>query len=87
MKDVTNDARQILVKILMAEKEWFGDEVHPLGCRLFNVVLDALEIPADTSNNWNRENFFERWKDTGAGEQSVEEFFNWLVEQADPVRN
>jgi len=87
MKTVNNDARQILVRVLLAQKDNQGEGFDRLGCNLINIVLDSLGVGPDSIHRWSREDFFERWERVSADEASIEKFLDWVIRQIDPKRN
>jgi hypothetical protein len=87
MNSVTNDARQILVRVLLAQKDNQPEGFDRLGCNLINIVLDALGAPKDSTCRWNREQFFEQWEKTAADEKSIETFLDWVADELDPQLN
>jgi len=87
MKSVTNDARQILVRVLLAQKDSQQDSFDRLGCNLINIVLDALGVEPDTLSRWSRECFFEKWQRVSPDQASIEKYLDWVAGQIDPKHN
>jgi hypothetical protein len=89
MKTVSNDTRQILIKILIAVKDNPDPYAEHVGMSLMeeqilNIVLNALGVPSGCLQQLTasyREEFFQRWLKTPSNEASIVKYLDWATEQ------